>query len=605
MKPKFFNSKRIALLLVLGLLVLLVLAVLFIPYPYSWFFEDQEVQSAKLTSMVLRYMSEINGIETPKDMQRQYKNHPDAYKFAIDDELVVMFAYPAPNIQWTGLVFIHHFPSVSEVILDYDGNKLHEQVSSPEAQLRMDDLLKDEVFFTKLQIQMSEIWGLNDPGAEVVSLVDSLKATGNKVEFLGGRPQTLFEASMYLIRVNNEDIMVYEFDDETARRSVSANISSDGYEFTQQGGDVTTVIHIEYLGQPNFWAKGRLLVQYLGTDQTILELLTTQLGTPITTHNLMEQDIPSPVYIWQLYSNPYFKISFIYPAHWQQVDGEARYGEKFAGEDGYFTITAMGDVGLTLDQAVDAEVQHKLQPYGPDPYVKEFQVQGQEARIISPSTSQDDYSRWQAALLVLYPRPISLTTGGTEHVYPIFAVYADPAHIWNIAESLKFDVDLFEVSETPTSFPVCTPPACAPDEMYYCPGDCPQGCGTTCATATPGLSSGNGWIWGKICFPGDTIPEMTVYLQETSTQKTLEISIAENLDTYQMEIPGGVYVAFAWLPNKEMGGGYTQFVRCSKTILPCNDHSLVPFLVRENHVSTGVDICDWATDLIEFPTLQE
>lgn len=37
----------------------------------------------------------------------------------------------------------------------------------------------------------------------------------------------------------------------------------------------------------------------------------------------------------------------------------------------------------------------------------------------------------------------------------------------------------------PTPFPVCTPPACAPDEVYYCPGECPGGCGTTCATATP------------------------------------------------------------------------------------------------------------------------
>jgi TolB protein len=589
----------------LSLLALLVLVALLVPYPYSQFFEKTVSSITGSNTIAPRYMSEVNGIETPEDMRRQYDRHPAEYKFAIDDDLVVMFAYPDANIQWVGMVFIHHFPSVSEVILDYEGNKLHDQVSSPEAQLRMDDLLKDEAFFAECQIQMSGIWGLNDPGAEVVGLVDSLKATGNMVEFLGGRPQTLFEASMYLIRVNNEDIMVYEFDDETARGSVSDNISPDGYEFTQQEGDVTTVIHVEYLGQPNFWAKDRLLVQYLGTDQTILELLTTELGKSITTHNLGEQDTLAPVYIWQLYSNPYFKISFIYPAHWQQVDGEARYGERYSGEDGFFSITAMGDVGLSLDQAVEAEVQHKLQPYGPDPYVKELQIQGQEARIITPSATQDDHLRWQAALLVVYPRPISLITGDTEHVYPILALYADPAHIWNIAESLKFDVDLFEASETPTSFPVCTPPACAPDEMYHCPGDCPGGCGTVCATATPGVSTGSGQVWGEICFPGETTPEMTIYFQEINTQQTLEFPVTESQDSYQLNIPAGVYVAFAWLSKNDSGGGYTQLLRCNQNISSCDDHSLVPFLVRENHVTIDVDICDWETDNIEFPMLPE
>ena len=34
---------------------------------------------------------------------------------------------------------------------------------------------------------------------------------------------------------------------------------------------------------------------------------------------------------------------------------------------------------------------------------------------------------------------------------------------------------------------VCTPPPCAisSTEIYYCPGVCPGGCGTTCATYTP------------------------------------------------------------------------------------------------------------------------
>ena len=36
------------------------------------------------------------------------------------------------------------------------------------------------------------------------------------------------------------------------------------------------------------------------------------------------------------------------------------------------------------------------------------------------------------------------------------------------------------IDETPVL--MCTPPACAPGEVYVCPGgDCPGGCGTICA----------------------------------------------------------------------------------------------------------------------------
>ena len=158
---------------------------------------------------------------------------------------------------------------------------------------------------------------------------------------------------------------------------------------------------------------------------------------------------------------------------------------------------------------------------------------------------------------------------------------------------------------TSTPYPVCTPPACSPDEMYHCPGDCPGGCGTTCATATPGKSSGIGQVWGEICFPAENIPAMTLYFQDISTQQILEFSLAEGQDSYQLEIPAGVCIAFAWLLNEDLGGGYSQFHLCNPNISSCADHNLVPFLVQENHVVVGVDICDWDTENIKFPKHEE
>lgn len=42
-----------------------------------------------------------------------------------------------------------------------------------------------------------------------------------------------------------------------------------------------------------------------------------------------------------------------------------------------------------------------------------------------------------------------------------------------------------ETVSSPTPAPMCTPPACTENEVYFCPGECPNGCGTVCATPTP------------------------------------------------------------------------------------------------------------------------
>ncbi|HDQ71392.1 MAG TPA: hypothetical protein ENN19_04765, partial [Chloroflexi bacterium] len=41
------------------------------------------------------------------------------------------------------------------------------------------------------------------------------------------------------------------------------------------------------------------------------------------------------------------------------------------------------------------------------------------------------------------------------------------------------------VAPTNTPIVVCTPPPCSGNEVYYCPGECPGGCGIECATPTP------------------------------------------------------------------------------------------------------------------------
>lgn len=75
---------------------------------------------------------------------------------------------------------------------------------------------------------------------------------------------------------------------------------------------------------------------------------------------------------------------------------------------------------------------------------------------------------------------------GSYEIYGRFYLYYDPV----VKIAVRVGPDSGEVpTATPTRVetpvPVCTPPLCARDEVYYCPAGCPGGCGVKCATPTP------------------------------------------------------------------------------------------------------------------------
>jgi hypothetical protein len=89
-------------------------------------------------------------------------------------------------------------------------------------------------------------------------------------------------------------------------------------------------------------------------------------------------------------------------------------------------------------------------------------------------------------------------------------------------------------------------------------------------------------ISGKICFPGEHIPAMNLYLQNMDNNKLTKISILENQLSYQVQVESGNYLAYAWTLNFEIAGGYTL-----------SDHRLKAFQTSAGKTSGGIDICDW------------
>jgi hypothetical protein len=99
----------------------------------------------------------------------------------------------------------------------------------------------------------------------------------------------------------------------------------------------------------------------------------------------------------------------------------------------------------SLDEAVAAEVEHHLRPYGSQPIIENIHVGGQEARLIIPSKDQSaDLSR-QAAIIVHSPEPIEISG----QLYHFLIIWADQEHIRAIAQTVRFIQDDVP-RETPT-----------------------------------------------------------------------------------------------------------------------------------------------------------
>lgn len=137
--------------------------------------------------------------------------------------------------------------------------------------------------------------------------------------------------------------------------------------------------------------------------------------------------------MWTTFSSPAFAVSLQYPADWQPAGyGSPETGEiRFAGINGFFHINSMD--GDSIDSVAAAEAGHRLQPYGSQPTIETLQIQGQEARLILPSSDQPAGMQYQAALIVRYPPVLTIVWSPR-----YFVMWADSPHIRTIAETLRF-----------------------------------------------------------------------------------------------------------------------------------------------------------------------
>jgi hypothetical protein len=113
-------------------------------------------------------------------------------------------------------------------------------------------------------------------------------------------------------------------------------------------------------------------------------------------------------------------------------------------------------------------------------------------------------------------------------------------------------------------------------------------------------AAGVGVIRGKLCYPSEYIPAMTLYARDVTTGETVTLDVPENTPQYELQVPGEAsYQVFAWTVDG-LGGSYSRFVTCGMSV-DCTDHSLIPVPVGAAQVINRIDVCDFYGGLVPAP----
>lgn len=113
-------------------------------------------------------------------------------------------------------------------------------------------------------------------------------------------------------------------------------------------------------------------------------------------------------------------------------------------------------------------------------------------------------------------------------------------------------------------------------------------------------ASSTGLISGKLSFPSERIPALTIFAIRVDNGKNTYYSIQteEHQSSYSIRVDPGVYQVLAYVDD--YAGGYTQYVQCGMGY-QCQDHSLVPVIVQAGDIFTGIDLQDWYAPSGTFP----
>lgn len=268
------------------------------------------------------------------------------------------------------------------------------------------------------------------PGVSI-SIISSVDlATGNTYTLQGG-PQ----AKNYFPEWSPDSLFIAYSATTLEQNKYYSLIQTD----SRLGQNQRTWARSDCFATPVSWSPVGRRIAYLsgcGTEEQASQIWIVDLYNPVPSKVVEGGRIaalawsPSPFTVprFAIYTNEIYHVAFPYPAHWRKVTEE-----RYESEDGFFQISAISSED-ELGQVCHSEAFHPLRPYGSNPRVVRSYVQNQQACFIFPSSDQPKEMKNQSALILKYPRPVSI--GGTTYQY--FVLWADRNHILSLAKGFRF-----------------------------------------------------------------------------------------------------------------------------------------------------------------------
>ena len=108
------------------------------------------------------------------------------------------------------------------------------------------------------------------PVADYVSLVDQIRGVGATVVPAGEIEQPFFSVKGLIIKVNGEDVKVFEFADAPAANAAAASVAPDGGSIGRN--------MVSWIAPPHFYKAGKIIVLYVSNPGAVTVLLVKVVG---------------------------------------------------------------------------------------------------------------------------------------------------------------------------------------------------------------------------------------------------------------------------------------------------------------------------------------
>jgi len=80
------------------------------------------------------------------------------------------------------------------------------------------------------------------------------------------------------VTVNESTIQVFEYANAEAMEAEASRVSSDGFNIRKENGDIGVIVNVGWINPPHFYKAGRIIVIYIGDNDSIISLLENALG---------------------------------------------------------------------------------------------------------------------------------------------------------------------------------------------------------------------------------------------------------------------------------------------------------------------------------------